>query len=183
MQITRFELYERVCDRPLSKVAPGLGISGTQLAALCKRYQIPYPGSGYWTRKSLGLSAELPILPDAPDETIEVMPSVAKPRKKRTPEEGSARKTRPVAKPHRPARHPLLFGVEEHFRKTRDVENGEFLRPYKRILPDLISSQTALPRALSLAHPLRVAHQLPADAGACRLHLAELWTRHSGRPR
>lgn len=169
MQITRLGLYKRVCDRPLSKVAPDLGISGTVLAAVCKRYQVPYPGSGYWTRKSLGLPAELPTLPEASDETIEVIPSVAKPRKKRTSEKGSTRKTRPVAKPHRPARHPLLLGVEEHFRKTRDVENGEFLRPYKRILPDLISSEAALLRALSIASDLYLA----LDEQGYRVHIAQ----------
>ncbi|MEE1656734.1 hypothetical protein VB618_11040 [Microvirga sp. CF3062] len=169
MQMTRLELYKRVCDKPLSKVAPELGISGTALAAICKRYQVPYPGSGYWTRKSLGLPAELPTLPEASDETIDLIPSVAKPRKKRTSEEGSARKTRPVAKPHRPARHPLLFGVEEHFRKTRDAENGEFLRPYKRILPDLISSEKALLRALSIANDLYLA----LDEQGYRVHIAQ----------
>lgn len=60
-------------------------------------------------------------------------------------------------KPQRPARHPLLFGVEEHMRKTRDVKQGEFLRPYKRILPDLISSETQLLRALSIANDLYLA--------------------------
>src|SRR5438876_3086755 len=157
MQLIRLGLYKLVCDRPLSKVAPALGISGTVLAAICKRYQVPYPGSGYWTRKSLGLPAELPTLPTASDETIDITPSVPKRRQKGTLEEGSARKTRPVAKPHRPARHPLMFGVEEHLRKTRDVKDGEFLRPYKRILPDLISSETALPRALSIANDLYLA--------------------------
>ncbi|MEZ0169502.1 hypothetical protein [Microvirga sp. TS319] len=169
MQITRFELYKRVCDRPLSKVAPGLGISGTQLAALCKRYQIPYPGSGYWTRKSLGLPAELPMLPDAPDETIEVTLSAVKTRKMRTPEEGSGRKTRPIEKPRRPAHHPLLYGVEEHLRNTRDVKYGEFLRPYKRILPDLISSEAALLRALSIANDLYLA----LDEQGYRVHIAQ----------
>jgi hypothetical protein len=43
MQLTRLELYKRVCDSPLSKVAPELGISGTALAAICKQYQVPYP--------------------------------------------------------------------------------------------------------------------------------------------
>ncbi|PSJ55964.1 hypothetical protein [Pseudaminobacter soli (ex Li et al. 2025)] len=169
MQLTRLELYKRVCDRPLSKVAPELGISGTVLAAICKRYQIPYPGSGYWTRKSLGLPAELPTLPEASDETIEIMPSVAKPRKKRTLEEGSVRKPKPDAKLRRPARHPLLFGVEEHLRKTRDVKNGEFLRPYKRILPDLVSSETALLRALSTANDLYLA----LDEQGYRVHIAQ----------
>ncbi len=47
MQLTRLELYTRVCKSPLSKLAPEFGISGTALAAICKRYAIPYPGSGY----------------------------------------------------------------------------------------------------------------------------------------
>lgn len=87
MQLIRLGLYKLVCDRPLSKVAPALGISGTVLAAICKRYQVPYPGSGYWTRMSLGLPAELPALPEASDETIEITPSIPKPRHKRTLEE------------------------------------------------------------------------------------------------
>jgi hypothetical protein len=169
MQLTRFELYQRVRDRPLSKVAPELGISGTALAAICKRYQVPYPGSGYWTRISLGLPAELPALPEASDETIEIKPSTPNPRKKGAPEEGSARKTRRPTKPYRPARHPLLFGVEEHLRKTRDVKDGEFLRPYKRILPDLISSETALLRALSIANDLYLA----LDERGYRVHIAQ----------
>lgn len=169
MQLTRLELYKRVCDRPLGKVAPVLGISGTALAAICKQYQVPYPGSGYWTRKSLGLAADLPALPEAPDEIIEITPSTPRPRPKRTPEEIAARKTRRLAKPDRPAHHPLLFGVEEHFRKTRDVKDGEFLRPYKRILPDLISSEAALLRALSIANDLYLA----LHKQGYRVHIAQ----------
>jgi hypothetical protein len=181
MQLTRLELYKRVCNRPLSKVAPELGISGTALAAICKRYQVPYPGSGYWTRMSLGLPAELPALPEASDETIDITPSTPKPRRKRAPEESSARNTRRAAKPHRPARHPLLFGVEEHLRKTREVKDGEFLRPYKRILPDLISSEAALLRALSIANDLYLALDkegyrvqiAQANEGFRRIHVKE----------
>ncbi len=168
MQLTRLELYKRVCDSPLSKVAPEFGISGTALAAICKQYQVPYPGSGYWTRKSLGLPTELPTLPATSDDIIEITPSVPKPRQKRPPEEGSARNTRAAAKPHRPARHPLLIRAEEHFRKTRNVKDGEFLRPYKRILPDLISSEPALLRALSIANDLYLA----LDKQGYRVHIA-----------
>ncbi|RWI31091.1 MAG: hypothetical protein EOQ93_32985, partial [Mesorhizobium sp.] len=101
--------------------------------------------------------------------TIEITPSTPKPRRKRTPEEIAARKTRRAAKPDRPAHHPLLFGVEEHFRKTRDVKDGEFLRPYKRILPDLISSEAALLRALSIANDLYLA----LHKQGCRVHIAQ----------
>ncbi|MGV2184040.1 hypothetical protein [Rhizobium rhizogenes] len=181
MQLTRLELYELVCGSPLSKVGPELGISGTALAAICKQYQVPYPGSGYWTRKSLGLPAELPELPGASDETIEITPMIPKPRRDRARDEGAARKTKALAKTHRLARHPLLFGVEEHLRKTRDVKDGEFLRPYKRILPDLISSEPALLSAISIANDLYLAldkegyrvHIAPANGDLRRIHVKE----------
>lgn len=182
MQLTRLELYKRVCERPLSKVAPELGISGTALAAICKRHQVPYPGSGYWTRRSLGLPVELPILPEASDETIDILPPVAKPRKKRTMKEQVARRQKLVAeKPRGLVLHPLLFGAEEHLRKTRDVKSGEFLRPYKKILPDLISSEAALLRALSIANALYLALDkqgyrvqiAPAADNLLRIHVRE----------
>jgi hypothetical protein len=110
------------------------------------------PGS-----KSLGLPAELPTLPTASDETIDITPSVAKPRQKENAGKRLRAEDRSVAKPRRRAHHPLLFGVEEHLRKTRDVKDGELLRPYKRILPDLISSETALHRARSIANDLYLA--------------------------
>lgn len=63
MQIARDEIYRIVSEKPLSKVAPGLGITATALAQLCRSNQIPYPGSGYWTKKSLGLPVGLEPLP------------------------------------------------------------------------------------------------------------------------
>jgi hypothetical protein len=181
MRLTRLELYERVCNAPLSKLAPDFGLSGTALAAICKQHRIPYPGSGYWTRKSLGLAADLPALPEGSDEPIVLAPSVARPRQKKAPEVAARRKTRPAAKARRLELHSLLYGVEEHMRKTRVVKDGEFLRPYKRILPDLISSAEALPRALSIANDLYLAldrqgyrvHIAPPDDGHRRIQVQE----------
>jgi hypothetical protein len=59
MQISRAELYELVWKSPLSKTAPRFGISATALAAVCKKRSIPYPGSLYWTMKSMGRSVEV----------------------------------------------------------------------------------------------------------------------------
>jgi len=54
-------------------------------------------------------------------------------------------------------------------RKTRHVKDGEFLRPYKRTLPDLISSETALLRALSIANDL----YLSLDKHGYRVHIPQ----------
>lgn len=153
MNLTRVELYDRVCNLPLSKLAAEFSTSGTALAAICRKHRVPYPGSGYWTRKALGLQVELPLLPDGPEEEIDIPPAVSRPRKKRQRSQAPAPEANENAPDRRQTRrHPLLFGVEEHLRKTRAVKDGEFLRPYKRVLPDLISSENALPRLLSLAN-------------------------------
>lgn len=159
MQLTRSELFNRVCGEPLSRLAPELGLTGAALAAICRQHQIPYPGSGYWTRKSLGIAAELPALPDGTDAIIEIIRVTPKPREKKAPVTGTSRrpKAKAVAKRRRLEHHALLIGAEGHLRKSRTPKDGEFLRPYKRILPDVISSEAALPRALSIANHLYLA--------------------------
>ncbi|MFK3780951.1 hypothetical protein [Agrobacterium sp. NPDC089420] len=159
MKLTRSELFRKVCELPLSKLGPELETTGTALAAICKQYQIPYPGSGYWTRKSLGLAPDLPILPEGPDDTIEIATRVVTPRKPRAPRSEAAPSTKIKSGPkhRRSEHHSLLFGVEEHFRKTRAADKGEFLRPWKRLLPDIISSQEMLPQALTIANKLYLA--------------------------
>ncbi|TBY46645.1 hypothetical protein E0H54_16190 [Rhizobium leguminosarum bv. viciae] len=167
MQLSRLELYKRVSGQPLSKLAAEWGTTGTALAAVCKKHHVPYPGSGYWTRKSLGLPVELPALPEAPDEVIEITPAISKPRRPRTPKDQPSKDKAPK-KASRMEHHPLLFGVEGHLRKSREVKDGEFLRPYKRLLPDLISSEVALPRTLRIANALYLA----LDERGYRVHIA-----------
>src|SRR5487761_2542832 len=48
--ISRAELYDLVWERPISLVAPGLGISGPGLKKLCERNGIPVPERGHWAK-------------------------------------------------------------------------------------------------------------------------------------
>ncbi len=183
MKLTRNELYNRVCGAPLSKLAPEFGLTGTTLAAICRQHQVPYPGSGYWTRKSLGIAAELPALPDGTCDIIEIIPVTPKLREKRAlaTDAGARLKPKPAAKTRRLEHHPLLIGAEAHLRKSRTAEDGEFLRPYKRLLPDVISSEAALSRALSIANHLYLAlerlgyrvHIAPDGENHHRMHIKE----------
>lgn len=81
MQLTRRQLYDLVCNAPLSKTAPNLDISVFALTALCKKYHAPYPGSGYWTKQSLGIEQALEPLPpmEGTEPLIAIEPS--KPRR------------------------------------------------------------------------------------------------------
>ena len=189
MQITRSELYERVCSSPLSKIAPELGISGTALAAICKKHQVPYPGSGYWTRKSLGLPAEVPPLPDGDNQVIDIAPPISRKRSTAPKKSSSRRKPKDEATPLRVMRHPLLIGVEANFMKTRDIEEGEFLKPWKRILPDIIASASSLNRALDIANDIYAAlhkqgHRVlvaPAQEKMRRIEIGEQETPYKDR--
>lgn len=183
MRLLRSKLYNRVCEAPLSRLAPEYGLTGTALAAICRKHEIPYPGSAYWTRKSLGIAAELPALPDGIETIIEFTPVTPKPREKKAhgTEKDTRQKGKPVTKTHRLEHHPLLVGAEAHLRKSRAAKDGEFLHPYKRILPDVISSGAPLSRALSIANHLYLAldrpgykaHIAPAGEDHHRIHIKE----------
>lgn len=73
--ISRRELFERVWAKPLTKLAPELGISTAQLIKLCQLYNIPRPSNGHWTLLAWGRECQRPELPAAasPDkEQIEI---------------------------------------------------------------------------------------------------------------
>jgi hypothetical protein len=52
--LTREALYRAVWETPMSQLAVQYGITGTGLAKICKRLQIPVPSRGYWAKKAAG---------------------------------------------------------------------------------------------------------------------------------
>lgn len=65
-QISREELYARVWQTPLTRLAAEFGITGTGLAKICRRMHVPYPPQGYWARKQAGKSVAVEALPVRP---------------------------------------------------------------------------------------------------------------------
>jgi hypothetical protein len=55
---SREELYQKVWDRPVQKVAKEFGISDVGLAKVCRKLFVPLPGRGYWARKAAGQKVE-----------------------------------------------------------------------------------------------------------------------------
>ncbi|WP_133123983.1 hypothetical protein [Phyllobacterium zundukense] len=51
---TRRELHELVWSKPLSELAPILGISDRGLAKICTRHLVPSPPRGYWAKLEAG---------------------------------------------------------------------------------------------------------------------------------
>jgi hypothetical protein len=52
--ISRDELYRQVWQNPMGQLAAAYGISGNGLAKICRKLAVPYPGRGYWARKTAG---------------------------------------------------------------------------------------------------------------------------------
>lgn len=74
IELTREQLYEKVWAIPMSKLSKELGISDVGLAKLCRRYNIPTPGLGYWAKLAHGYKVPKPPLlaaEDTPSQPIE----------------------------------------------------------------------------------------------------------------
>jgi hypothetical protein len=112
---------------------------------------VPRPTVGHWQKKAVGKADPRPQLPVAlPGDQL----SWAKDKPLAAPVKNGVRRKSDGAiltTTIKSSRHSMVVGVEQHFRKSRKVEDGEFLRPYKQLLPDIVASEACLVRALNLA--------------------------------
>ena len=74
MKITREDLYERVWEAPLTKLAKEFNISDVGLAKACRRSKIPTPPVGYWAKVAHGKSVSKPPLPSTSDTFVVLEP-------------------------------------------------------------------------------------------------------------
>lgn len=154
MSVSREELYQLVWTQPMTKVAEQFGVSGSYLARVCVLMNVPRPERGYWAKLQVGKAPPQEPLPEAqPGDQLHWSrdDSVLAPQRPR-PAFKRPRKTKihvPQGKIHR-----LILGAKPLFEKTRRIEEGEYLRPYKRLLVDVTSSEACLTKALDFANNL-----------------------------
>lgn len=149
---TREELYRLVWSTPMTKVAEQLGVSGSYMARVCTALRVPRPERGYWAKLAVGKAPSPPGLPDArPGD--QVVWSKGDDLGELPHEKPVAAVKPKVRKPKAPVsgNHALVRGAKSHFEAGRAVKDGEHLKPYKKLLLDLISSRDALDRALGFA--------------------------------
>jgi hypothetical protein len=63
--LTRQELYKLVWSKPATKLAQELGTSDAAITKLCRKFNIPKPGPGYWKTLEAGFNETTPPLPPA----------------------------------------------------------------------------------------------------------------------
>ena len=160
MPVTREELYEAVWAAPAEKAAAKYAVSGNFLGRVCESLNVPRPPRGYWAKLKFGKAPPKPPLPAAgPGDALEWrrdwVPAARVPPAPPTPPSpaDALRRRVPV-----PERHPLVWQVQPLFEKARPARSysdaPDYLRPYKRNLPDIFVTKEQLPRALDLANNL-----------------------------
>ncbi|MFO7860600.1 MAG: hypothetical protein R6U41_05185, partial [Desulfosalsimonas sp.] len=76
--ISRLELYKRVWETPVTRLAKEYGLSDVGFAKICKKYNIPRPPRGYWAQKAAGQRmAKEPLPRHSSDEMIEISPNLS----------------------------------------------------------------------------------------------------------
>ncbi len=132
VQLTREELHERVWAGPLNKLGAEFGTTGAALAALCKKFSVPYPPPGYWTKLATGKKVErtpLPRLADGSEQTIMIAPASIKPRPTRQTKAQAPQPSPPPKKAAAPAPasrfHPIIdLWIYEREKRRKDARRG-----------------------------------------------------------
>ncbi|SEH15681.1 hypothetical protein SAMN05428974_1496 [Sphingopyxis sp. YR583] len=153
--VSREDLYQLVWSEPISKIAVRFDVSGSYLARICTLLNVPRPERGYWAKLAVGKAPPQCPLPEAlPGDPIEWSQNGAPVR---TPRPKIPAPRQPKSCPVRISRtqtHGLLHGAKLHFQNGRPVDEGSYLRPFKRLLLDLNASQASLDKALGFANDL-----------------------------
>jgi hypothetical protein len=169
---TREQLYDLVWKEPMLRVGERLGVSSSYMARVCTELRVPRPAPGYWAQVEFGKTPDRPPLPDArPGDVTEWSPGAALGtieravgRQARAAASAAQGTTAPVDRPVTPRRraagtektHPLVVGLKPLFEKTRASDTG-ILRPFKRLMVDVMSSKENLDVAISAADKLFLA--------------------------
>jgi hypothetical protein len=73
IRLTREELYEKVWQTPIVKLAETYGVSDVAIHKACERHCVPKPQRGYWAQVACGLEVERPPLPVVDAATKDVV--------------------------------------------------------------------------------------------------------------
>jgi len=163
VELRREELYEKVWSTPMQKLAREFGLSDVGLAKLCRRYQIPVPGRGYWRRPETGQTLARSPLPEIKEtgsrmEIIKIFSREHERRDENTdmaafPDAPSQETLNILISEDRPISHPFARRAKRLLSKERKDERGILIPEYGSTTP-LSFSAKALPRALRILDAL-----------------------------
>jgi hypothetical protein len=150
MLVSRETLYDEIWAEPITVVSARYSVSGSYLARICRDLKVPCPPRGYWAAQKAGKRVRKPPLPPAePGAALDwargSMPS------RRAPLDPNARPKPKRRFGPRPTEHDLVVGVKDAFTISWQPRDSGYLRPRKRLLPDVFCSPSILEQALKTA--------------------------------
>ena len=81
INLSRWKLYAKVWETPMTRLAADLGVSDVGLRKACIRHHIPVPPRGHWARLNAGHKLVAPPLPRPDeDEIVSILPGPKLPR-------------------------------------------------------------------------------------------------------
>ena len=186
-RLSREELYELVWSEPMLKVAARFGVSSSYMARVCTLLNVPRPERGYWAKLAVGRAPTKPPLPDpCPGDQLEWNRDGTLPKRARPAPRAPERKPRkkPTGSTHHPSRHLLTDKVRPFFESGRLSYRGEYLKPAKKLLVDLVVSKGGLDKALVFANEFFLAleargHRVMIAPNHERFHRAEVDEREN----
>lgn len=162
-----------VWSKPMIKVAEQFGVSGSYLARVCSILRVPRPERGYWAKLEAGKATPVrPLPPALPGDLVEWSKGQALDAASATKESLAIPSHRRSSKVRTAGEHALIHGARTHFENGRPVDEGAYLRPFKKALVDITTSRAGLDKALALANELFKA----LESEGCRVTLS-----HHGR--
>lgn len=128
INLSRWKLYAKVWETPISRLAADLGISDVGLRKACIRHDIPVPPRGHWARLSAGQEVTTAPLPrPSEDEVVQIIPGGRKPRAPVQPSPTASGQSDPIAVPPTlDGCHPLVEKTARFFAKAKaELERQE----------------------------------------------------------
>lgn len=154
--IDRKELYKKVWETPITRLAREYGLSDVGFAKICKKYNIPRPPRGYWARKEAGYNIKRLPLPPGENVTISITSN---------PYSRNANKNRelvarmspsiqseeePIVVPERLSSPHLLVKQYSEILNGRQPNDVGLVNPPKKGCLDITVSKGSLRRALRI---------------------------------
>ncbi|ACD95139.1 hypothetical protein [Trichlorobacter lovleyi] len=153
-RVSREQLYEEVWAEPMTTVALKYKVSSSFLARICTRLKVPRPQRGYWAMYATGKRPNKPPLPAAsPGDELEWARD-GEARREPLKLQAHPLKFKRRKRSELPALHPLLAGFQDRLNEGRDSIFNPFIRPIKRLLPDIITSKKTAQRIIDVANEL-----------------------------
>jgi len=138
----------------MTKVAEQFGVSSSYMARVCTILNVPRPERGHWAKLAVGKAPPPEPLPEARpgDQLYWSKEGELGPPPK--PWQPPQRRSEAQVRIPRARIHGLIGGARVHFENSRPLDDGAYLKPYKKLLVDVTASKACLDKALDFVNDL-----------------------------